>query len=562
VLWGAIVAFCFNLVMALVFQDVMNASTAGNSSLLVRGIVLALGTFFLGMPIAALAQYCHAFSLVRSRTIVREMLFGRVVGMPIARLEEGHSGDLISRCTNDLDAAFAMLNNLSDFSVALFMGGIGFGIIFALSWKLGLAGLALGFILLGLSIPAVRVLRQRSEAVQASLGKMTERFSDLLAGLSVARMLGCVDRFQVVYAAASSDVAAREIARARAQAAFDAAQGFVGWAQSLGLLAFSLLLFRGGELFVGAVWAVVRVQGNASWLFQSLGQFVATVQKGVAGGKRVFEVLDEPLERPGRAPAEGPPRTTQLVLDVRELGFLYSADGTDKTALRGVNFAVTQGEVVALVGPSGSGKSTLVKLLLGLYPEYTGEILVCGMDLRDCDLLHLRQRIAYVPQDAYLFDGTIAENIAMGKPDASREEIVQAASTAHAHDFILEQPDGYETKVGERGARLSGGQRQRIAIARALLRDAPILLLDEATSALDAESERLVQDAISVLMQGRTTLAVAHRLSTIEAADRILVMDGGRIIEEGTHRELLAVGKAYSALHAAQRMGVGAAPVG
>jgi ABC-type multidrug transport system fused ATPase/permease subunit len=406
------------------------------------------------------------------------------------------------------------------------------------------------------------VLRQLSEAVQASLGKMTERLSDLLAGLSVARMLGCVDRFQVVYAAASSDVAAREIARARAQAAFDAAQGFVGWAQSLGLLAFSLLLFRGGELFVGAVWAVVRVQGNASWLFQSLGQFVATVQKGVAGGKRVFEVLDEPLERPGRAPAEGPPRTTQLVLDVRELGFLYSADGTDKTALRGVNFAVTQGEVVALVGPSGSGKSTLVKLLLGLYPEYTGEILVCGMDLRDCDLLHLRQRIAYVPQDAYLFDGTIAENIAMGKPDASREEIVQAASTAHAHDFILEQPDGYETKVGERGARLSGGQRQRIAIARALLRDSPILLLDEATSALDAESERLVQDAISVLMQGRTTLAVAHRLSTIEAADRILVMDGGRIIEEGTHRELLAVGKAYSALHAAQRMGVGAAPVG
>jgi len=395
--------------------------------------------------------------------------------------------------------------------------------------------------------------------VQASLGTMTERLSDLLAGLSVARVLGCADRFQADYAAGSSDVAARKVARARAQAAFDAAQGFVGWAQTLGLLAFSLLLFRGGELFVGAVWAVVRVQGNASWLFSSLGQFVATVQKGVAGGKRVFEVLDEPLERPARAPGGGRPGAGRPVLVVREVGFCYTADGTEKTALRGVDLTVTEGEVVALVGPSGSGKSTLAKLLLGLYPEYTGEIVVCGMDLRDCDLSRLRQLIAYVPQDAYLFDGTIAENIAMGKPGATEAEIVRAAKTANAHDFILEQPDAYETKVGERGAKLSGGQRQRIAIARALLRDAPILLLDEATSALDTESERLVQDAVSVLMKGRTTLAVAHRLSTIEAADRILVMDGGQIIEEGTHRELLAAGEAYASLHAAQRIEVGAA---
>ncbi len=559
VLWGAIIAFCFNLVMALVFQDVMNASTVGDSRLLVRGILLALGTFFLGMPVATLAQYWDAFSLARSKTIARERLFGRVVGMPIARLEEGHSGNLISRCTNDLDAAFAMLGNLSDVSVALFMGAIGFGIIFALSWKLGLAGLALGFILLGLSIPAARVLRRRSEALQASLGTMTERLSDLLAGLSVTRMLGGANRFETVYTTASSDAAARKIARARAQAAFDAAQGLVGWAQSLGLLAFSLLLFRGGEILVGAVWAVVRVQGNASWLFSSLGQFVATVQKGVAGGKRVFEVLDEPLERPARAPEDGRPREGRPVLVVRDLGFGYTADGTEKTALRGVDLTVAEGEVVALVGPSGSGKSTLAKLLLGLYPEYAGEIRVYGMDLRDGDLSRLRQLIAYVPQDAYLFDGTIAENIAMGKPGATETEIVHAAQTANAHVFILEQPDGYETKVGERGARLSGGQRQRIAIARALLKDAPILLLDEATSALDTESERLVQDAISVLMEGRTTLAVAHRLSTIEAADRIVVLDKGQIIEEGPHRELLAAGKAYASLHAAQRLEVGAA---
>jgi ABC-type multidrug transport system fused ATPase/permease subunit len=213
-----------------------------------------------------------------------------------------------------------------------------------------------------------------------------------------------------------------------------------------------------------------------------------------------------------------------------------------------------QGEVIAVVGPSGGGKSTLVKLLLGLHPDYEGQIAVCGAELRSVDLSELRKLVSYVPQDAYLFDGTIEENIALGRPGATHDEVIRAATAAHAHDFILAQPDGYAAKVGERGAKLSGGQRQRIAIARALLRDAPILLLDEATSALDAESERLVQSALEVLMRGRTTLAVAHRLSTIRAADRILVMDGGRIVEEGTHDELLAAGRAYAALHAAQQV--------
>ena len=554
VIWGVIVAFCFNLVIALVFQDVMNASTGGDSSLLLRAVALALGTFLLGLPFWCLAQYGLSFALYRSKTDLRGRLFERVAGVPLSKIEGVHSGDVISRCTNDVDAAFSMLGERENFSPAVFMFLIGFGIIFGISWKLGLASLVMSLGFLVLSIPATRVLRPRSEALQTALGTMTERLSDLLAGLSVTRMLGREDRVHSVYAAAASDVAKRKIAQVRAQAAFEAADAVMGWVQSLALLTFALLLFRSGELMIGAVWAVVRVQWNTSWLFQSAGQIRAMIQRGLAGGERVFAILDEPLERPARHSSGDSPRATQFALDVRDLSFSYTADGTQKAALRGVSLSAAEGEVVALVGASGGGKSTLVKLLLGLYPDYMGEISVCGMDLRSADLAAVRGQIGYVPQDAYLFDGTIEENIAMGRPGATHEDVVRAATAAHALEFILEQPEGYATKVGERGAKLSGGQRQRIAIARALLKDAPILLLDEATSALDAESERLVQDALAVLMKGRTTLAVAHRLSTIEAADRILVMGGGRIVEEGTHSELLAAGNAYASLHAAQQL--------
>jgi len=549
---GLTIAFCFNLVLGFVFKDVLDASLAGDSSLLVRGAILALATFVFGMPILILARYLVARMVCKTLTLVRVGLFSKVAGLPMARVEERHSGDLISRATNDVQTLWSMLfETMPSFTGTLSMGAIGLGAIFILEWRLGCVALVVGMASFGASTWFAGVLRKRSDELQASVAAMTERLSDLVAGISVARMFQLERVIHGQYADASSEAAQRTIAHARSQAAFEAVQGFLGWAQRFGTLALGLMLFSRGYLLVGAVWAIVHLQGNASYLFTSIGQFITGIQRGLAGGRRVLEILDLPEETKW---AESLPRgetSVEASLSLREVSFSYAEDGNE-FVLRDLSLNVKPGSVAALVGPSGGGKSTLLKLLLGFYAPQDGELRIGGIPITERSLQLLRDQTAYVPQNAYLFSGTIEENIGYGRIGATHEEIVSAATAAHAHGFIQKQPDGYGTQVGEQGAKLSGGQRQRIAIARALLKDAPILLLDEATSALDSESERQVQVALDVLMQGRTTVAIAHRLSTIEHADRIFVLDAGRIVEQGYHEELLAEGGLYRQLYELQ----------
>jgi ABC-type multidrug transport system fused ATPase/permease subunit len=237
------------------------------------------------------------------------------------------------------------------------------------------------------------------------------------------------------------------------------------------------------------------------------------------------------------------------VLGFQNVYFSY-ADG--RSTLQGITFDIQEGHVAAVVGPSGSGKSTIFRLLMDYYPVKSGSVSILGKALHSYALRDLRNLFAFVPQDAYLYTGTVMENIRYGRPDASEDEITAAATAAYAHQFIQELPEGYQTLVGERGARLSGGQRQRVAIARALLKKAPFLLLDEATSALDSESETLVQQALDVLMRGRTTIVIAHRLSTIENADIIYVVDNGRVVERGKHQELIGKEGLYHHLYELQ----------
>jgi subfamily B ATP-binding cassette protein MsbA len=294
----------------------------------------------------------------------------------------------------------------------------------------------------------------------------------------------------------------------------------------------------------GEFIAFITAAGLIAKPLRSLTEVNGAIQRGIAAAQSIFELIDEPIEdNKGKLEASG----VSGKIEIKNLNFSYIAD---KPVIQAMNLAVQPGQTVALVGKSGSGKSTLANLLPRFYEPQSGEILLDGHSIREYELSSLRDQIALVTQNVVLFAGTIRDNIAYGAmQEHTEEEILAAAEAAHVMEFVSRLPDGLDTEIGEKGTKLSGGQRQRIAIARAILKNAPVLILDEATSALDTESERHIQSAMENVMQGRTTLVIAHRLSTIESADQIVVMDQGSIVEQGRHAELLQKNGAYSALY-------------
>jgi ATP-binding cassette subfamily B protein len=301
------------------------------------------------------------------------------------------------------------------------------------------------------------------------------------------------------------------------------------------------------EITVGVLAAFLAYIGRFYTRLDSMSRIVSATQKAAAGAKRIFDILDHVSSVPE---ARNPVPVGRLNghIELRDVGFRYG----NRSVIHGLNLSIETGAMVGLVGHSGSGKSTLINLICRFYDVSEGAVLVDGIDIRTMGISQYRRNIGLVLQEPFLFFGTIAENIAYGKPDATREEIVAAARAAHAHEFILRLPHGYDSLVGERGQALSGGERQRISIARALLIDPRILILDEATSSVDTTTEKEIQKALDNLVRGRTTIAIAHRLSTLRKADRLVVLDRGRIVEQGNHEQLMAAGGAYYALYQAQ----------
>lgn len=318
----------------------------------------------------------------------------------------------------------------------------------------------------------------------------------------------------------------------------------------IGLLvvwAFGIWQVSGNQITVGVLTAFLAYIGRFYTRLDSMSRIVSVTQKAAAAAKRIFDILDHVSSVPDPTNPVALKEVTGSI-ELREIGFRYG----NRSVVRNLSLDIRPGEMIGLVGHSGSGKSTLVNLICRFYDVSEGAIFIDGVDIRNVSLTDFRSNIGLVLQEPFLFFGTVAENIAYGKPDASREEIIAAARAAHAHEFILRLPQGYDSIVGERGQGLSGGERQRISIARALLINPRILIMDEATSAVDTETEKEIQQALENLVKGRTTIAIAHRLSTLRKADRLVVMDAGRIVEIGNHDELMAAEGAYWRLYQAQ----------
>jgi subfamily B ATP-binding cassette protein MsbA len=478
---------------------------------------------------------------------LRRALFDSLLRLPNSYFDQHNSGHLISRITYDVTmvtgaATEAIKVVIREGMTIVFL----FGYLLWMNWQLTLLLVAI-LPIIGLMVSsASRKFRKQSRKIQVAMGDLTHVASETIQGYRVVRSFGGEDYESARFRAASADNTAKQLRMVRTAATYTPALQFVTFSAMAVLLVLVLLLR--GDASAGDLVAYITAAGMLPKPIRQLSEVSATIQKGLAGAESIFAQLDETPE-----PDHGMVERDRVSghLQVKELSFSYP--GSTQPILDRISFSVKPGQMLALVGRSGSGKSTLASLIPRFYNHDCGQILIDGVDVEDYTLRNLRRHIALVTQQVVLFNDTIASNIAYGDlSTVPREAIVAAAEAAFAREFIDRLPAGFDTLVGENGVMLSGGQRQRLAIARALLKDAPILILDEATSALDSESERHIQSALDRVMAGRTTLVIAHRLSTIERADLILVMDQGRIVERGTHAGLLAANGHYTRLHAMQ----------
>lgn len=558
--WGTFALFMtsgLSLAYPLLVKEIVDGVLGGEGRAAVdqaAGTLVAL--FFVGGVFTAMRSYLFTVAGERVVARLRQSLYASLVGQEIGFFDEHRTGELTNRLASDTTVLQNTVTvNLSMLLRYILMSLGSVAILTWTSWRLTLVMLAV--------VPAIviaaryygQALRKVSKQFQDALARSTEIAEETLSGIRTVRAFARERQEEARYDAAVEESFQLARTRARIGAIFGGSATFFGYGAIALVLWYGGVLLAQGSMTMGELSAFLLYTFTLAVSLGALAGLWNDFMKALGSSERVFELMDR---QPTVGGGETRLPTVQGALTFEGVSFRYPTR-PDDPVLVDVDLALAPGEVVALVGPSGSGKSTVASLLSRFYDPEEGRVVLDGVPYTDLDSDWLREQVGVVSQEPILFATSIAENIRYGRPEASLADVEAAARAANAHEFVSAFPEGFDTLVGERGVRLSGGQKQRVAIARALLKDPRILVLDEATSALDAESEHLVQEALGRLMQGRTTLVIAHRLSTVQEADRVLVLDGGAVVQQGSHGELLATDGLYRQLVQRQLQGAAGA---
>ncbi len=491
-----------------------------------------------------LGQYTVENLRINSIRKMRNVMYDKVMSLNVGYFSNEKKGDIISKFSSDAQVVQSTISSTmhvafrEPFLIVMYLVWM-----IAMSWKLTIFAVVFLPLVAFVIGNIVRRLRKSAKAAQNQLGEMVSQLDESLSGIKIIKSYNAEEYSKGKYRGMNNVFARISRSMARRQQLASPISEFLGIAAVAIMLVYGATLVFGGEMAGSDFIVFVGIFSQLTRPVRAFADAFGVINQGIAAGERIFGLLDTPAEvvdRPGAVPL----KNFREGIEFRDVQFRYE----DREIIKGVGFKVKKGETVALVGPSGGGKSTLSDLVPRFYDPQHGAVLIDGHDVRDYTMESIRARLGMVAQETVLFNDTIEDNIRLGVPDASHEDVVRAAKIANAHDFIMETEQGYATNIGDRGVKLSGGQRQRLSIARAVLKNPDILILDEATSALDTESEKLVQAALDHLLKGRTSIVIAHRLSTVQNADRIIVIDAGCVVEEGTHDALMKKGGLYSRL--------------